>query len=100
DVQNFKLPAWYKKTLEKEWERGPYVRRVMSSVITRPRLLLEQLHRRFPPNPIAATIDTETPIDNSSRIPAQIKSLMNKVGPFARGLGRRLTYSFGRVPAK
>lgn len=92
EAQNFQLPAWYKKTLSKEWERGPYIRRVMATVITKPKLLIEQLQRRFPPNPIAATIDTETPIDNSSRIPAQLKSLTNKVGPFARGLGRRLTY--------
>lgn len=93
EAQNFQLPAWYEKTLAKEWERGPYIRRVMATVITNPKLLIEQLQRRFPPNPIAATIDTETPIDNSSRIPAQLKSLTNKVGPFARGLGRRLTYN-------
>jgi hypothetical protein len=92
EAQKFQLPDWYNRTLEKEWERGPYIRRVMSSVITKPKLLIEQLQRRFPPNQIAATIDTETPIDNSSRIPAQVKSLMNKVGPFARGIGLRLTY--------
>lgn len=92
EVRQFALPSWYKKTLEREWHRGPYVRRVMSSVITRPKLLLEQLNRRFPPNRIAATIDTETPIDNSSRVPAQVKSLINKIAPFARGIGRRLTY--------
>lgn len=92
DVQNFELPTWYEKTLEREWERGPYVRRVMSAVVSKPKLLFEQLQRRFPPNRIAATIDTETPIDTSSRIPAQVKSLTKKVAPFARGIGRRLTY--------
>lgn len=93
EAQRFQLPVWFKKTLEKEWKRGVYPRRILSTVITRPKLLAEQLYRRFPPNKIAATIDTETPIDNSSRLPAQIKSLTNKVMPFARGLGRRLTYS-------
>lgn len=98
EAQEFQLPAWYKKTLEKEWKRGVYPRRVLSTVVTRPKLLAEQIYRRFPPNKIAATIDTETPIDGSSRLPAQLKSLTHKVMPFARGLGRRLTYSFRREP--
>ncbi|HEX6280032.1 MAG TPA: nucleotidyltransferase family protein [Pyrinomonadaceae bacterium] len=93
EAQRFQLPSWYKKTLDKEWKRGVYPRRILATVITRPKLLAEQLYRRFPPNKIAATIDTESPIDESSRIPAQIKSLTNKIVPFARGLARRLTYS-------
>lgn len=100
EAQNFLLPDWYKKTLKKEWQRGPYPRRKLSNVIMRPKLLIEQLNRRFPPNRIAATIDTETPIDDSSRVPAQIKSLMNKVGPFARGVTRRITYSLRREHTK
>jgi hypothetical protein len=92
EVREFKLPRWYEQTLEKEWWRGVYPRRILSTVIFRPKLLIEQLRRKLPPNKIAATIDTETPIDDSSRIPAQVKSLTKKVGPFARGLGRRITY--------
>lgn len=93
DVQEFVLPLWYEKTLAKEWRLGLYPRRVLSTVIFRPTLLFEQLRRKVPPNRIAATIDTETPIDGASRLPAQIKSLTKKAGSFARGLGRRITYS-------
>ncbi len=93
EVIEFKLPAWYKRTLEKEWRLGVYPRRILSTVIFRPKLLLEQLRRKLPPNRIAATIDTETPIDDSSRIPAQVMSLTKKARSFAQGLGRRITYS-------
>lgn len=93
EAQTFVLPTWYKDTVEKEWKRGVYTRHRLSTVLTRPKLLFEQLKRKLPPNPIAATIDTETPIDNRSRTPAQIKSLTKKMSPFARGLGQRITYS-------
>ncbi|MDI1241981.1 MAG: hypothetical protein PSX80_08695 [bacterium] len=92
EVREFKLPRWYEQTLEKEWRLGIYPRRILSTVVFRPKLLIEQLRRKLPPNRIAATIDTETLIDDSSRIPAQVESLTKKVGPFARGLGRRITY--------
>jgi hypothetical protein len=89
EVQEFDLPAWYKQTLEKEWLLGLYTRRILATVITRPKLLFEQLRRKIPPNQIAASIDTETPIDNTSRLPAQFKSLTKKASAFARGLGTR-----------
>lgn len=96
EVREFELPPWFAETLRKEWERGPYSRRLLSTVLGQPALLLEQLQRRFPPNKIAATIDAELPIANTSRIPAQLGSLKKKVAPFARGLGQRLTYRFRR----
>ncbi len=96
DARNFQLPGWYKATLEKEWKLGVYPRRMLSTVVIRPKLLAEQIYRRFPPNKIAASVDTETPIDDTSRLPVQIKSLTHKVMPFARGIGRRLTYRWRR----
>lgn len=93
EAQTFHLPKWYNRTLEKEWNRGIYARHKLSNVLTQPKVLFSQLRRRFPPNPIAATIDTETPIRDTSRLPAQIKSLVKKAGPFARGVVGRLTYS-------
>ena len=93
EAQEFQLPDWYERTLAKEWKLGIYPRHKLSNVLTQPKLLFSQLRRRFPPNPIAATIDTETPIDNTSRLPAKFKSLTKKVTPFARGIVARLTYS-------
>jgi hypothetical protein len=90
DTKNFQLPKWYKRTLQKEWNRGVYPRRILSSVVTRPKLFAEQIYRRFPPNPIAATIDVEAPIDETWRGPAQLRSLYKKAGPFAKGIARRV----------
>lgn len=90
EIRNFRLPKWYLRTLEKEWKRGPYSRRILSAVVMRPKLLAEQIYRRFPPNPIAATIEVEAPIDESWRPPVQLRSLLNKVGPFAKGVWRRM----------
>jgi hypothetical protein len=93
EAREFKLPKWYRHTLEKEWRLGPYTRRILSTVIMRPGLLFEQLRRKLPPNRIAATIDTETFIDDSSRLPAQMRSLTKKGLLFTHGLKKRLTYS-------
>lgn len=93
DTKNFQLPKWYKRTLQKEWNRGVYPRRILSSVVTRPKLFAEQIYRRFPPNPIAATIDVEAPIDETWRGPAQLRSLYKKAGPFAKGIARRMNYT-------
>ena len=92
EAKNFQLPKWYTRTLEKEWKRGPYSRRILSAVVTRPKLFAEQVYRRFPPNPIAATIDVEAPIDETWRGPAQLRSLYKKAGPFAKGIARRMNY--------
>jgi hypothetical protein len=93
EVRQFDLPSRFQETLEKEWRLGLYPRHRLSTVLARPPLLLEQLRRKIPPNRIAATIDTETAIENSSRIPAQLKSLTKKASSFARGLAGRITYS-------
>jgi hypothetical protein len=98
EAREFELPSWYRQTLAKEWSLGIYARHRLSNVLARPKLLLEQLRRKFPPNRIAATIDSETAIDHSSRVPAQLKSLVKKASPFARGLIGRITYSFRGKP--
>ncbi|HQU92821.1 MAG TPA: hypothetical protein PLK77_11020, partial [Pyrinomonadaceae bacterium] len=93
EARDFVLPAWYAQTLEREWKLGVYTRYPLLDLLTRPKMLLDQLKRKFPPNRIAATIDSETPIENTSRIPAQMKSLTKKASSFARGLAGRITYS-------
>jgi hypothetical protein len=92
DTRKFRLPKWYIRTLDKEWKRGPYSRRILSAVVTRPKLFAEQVYRRFPPNPVAATIDVEAPIDETWRAPIQFRSLYKKTGPFAKGIARRMSY--------
>lgn len=79
EFQKFKLPKWYARALKKEWARGPYLRIPIPNCITKPNLLFQQIHRRFPPNPIAATTDTEGLIDDTWRVPYQIKSIVKKL---------------------
>ena len=78
-VRNFELPSWYKKTLETEWKRGGYLRIPFSACIGNPTLFVQQFRRRFPPNKIAATTDSEGPIDESRRIKYQIRSVLKKI---------------------
>ena len=78
-VREFRLPQWYVSALEKEWERGPYLRLPLLKCISRPTFFFQQARRRFPPNPIAATTDTEGPIDDTARLPYQLKSIAKKL---------------------
>ena len=79
EIRNYRLPRWYKSVLEKEWKLGPYPRIPIKIAYKRPKILLEQIRRRFPPNAIAATCDTESPFDESPRWPLQLKSLRKRV---------------------
>lgn len=88
EIRQFELPSWFKKVIIREWDRGPYLRVPLWMCIGRPKILFEQFRRRFPPNAIAATTDTEVMIDASSRIGFQVRSMIKKVRPFAAGLGR------------
>ena len=88
-IRKVELPIWYKETLEREWERGPYPRIPLWLCVGKPRILVEQIKRRFPPNPIAATTDTEGMIDERFRIPYQFRSALKKLRPGIAGLARK-----------
>lgn len=90
EVSSFELPHWYKIALEREWARGPYVRIPIWSCIDKPKILAEQARRRFPPNAIAATTDSEGPIDETRRLRYQIKSFLKKMRPAVSGIHHRL----------
>lgn len=92
-IRNAQLPNWFKKTLELEWNRGPYPRLPLWLCIGKPRIFWQQLRRRFPPNRIAATMDTEVPIDGSSRISYQFRSVLKKILPAVSGLARKIRIS-------
>lgn len=79
EIRDFQLPKWYKPAIEREWRLGPYLRIPAKNALRRPKLLFEQIRRRFPPNPIAATCDTESPFDDVPRWPLQLKSLRKRI---------------------
>jgi len=88
EIRQFELPTWFKRSIVREWTRGPYLRIPLWMCIRKPRTFIEQIRRRFPPNSIAATADTEGMIDASSRVGFQVRSIIKKVRPFVSGLGR------------
>jgi len=90
EVQDFELPAWYRKALEREWKLGPYLRIPISQCIGKPKVLMQQARRRFPPNLIAATTDTEGIIDDSPRLKHQVRSVLKKLLPASAGIYRRI----------
>lgn len=75
-----KIPKWVIRTLEREWA-DPVRTRPLQSCLRQPKLFLKQLRKRIPPNPIQATIQTESPIDNSTRFFIQIRNLANRSVP-------------------
>lgn len=88
EIRQFELPTWFKRSIVREWTRGPYLRIPLWMCIRKPRTFIEQIRRRFPPNSIAATTDTEGVIDASSRIGFQVRSMIKKVRPFLSGMIR------------
>ena len=82
-----KLPEWLIKTVETEWEfRTPLL--PLQSCLYDRKQLFKQIKKRFPPNPITATIDMEGDFDEKPRIIYQIpdvfRRLMPSIGKFAR----------------
>lgn len=81
------IPQWLSAALEKEWG-DPVVLSRMDKILGDWQLLKQQLHKRFPPNPITASIDTEAPFDNTPRLPYQIADI-----------GLRFVWGFRRLSA-
>lgn len=81
------IPGWIIRAVEKEWETE--VRLWPLDVCLRdPKALLQQLRKRFPPNPIQATIEMEGEFDDRSRIPYQVRDIFFRLGPSLRRLSR------------
>jgi hypothetical protein len=90
EINEFVQPDWFQKTLAREWELGPYRRVYSWMAISKPTVFLEQLRRKFPPNPIAATVDVNGTIDERSRLKYQLKSFAGKLRPALSGLVHRI----------
>lgn len=72
------LPKWFVKRIEKEWKSD--VRLIPLNVARNNyKLFLQQVWKRFPPNPITATIDCEGDFDAPTRILYQIKDIFKRL---------------------
>lgn len=79
------LPQWLIKTVEHEWSSN--VRhRSLHTCLNDPKQFLRQLRKRFPPNPLQATIEQEGDIRHGSRLPYQIGSFKARMIPSIRSI--------------
>ncbi|HMJ09197.1 MAG TPA: nucleotidyltransferase family protein [Pyrinomonadaceae bacterium] len=86
------VPKWVTETVESEWKSGVRLRPLVSC-LGEPRMLMTQIRKRFPPNPIQATIEMQRPIETRLRRSYQVRTMFRRVGPsiekFKAGFKRR-----------
>ena len=73
-----KLPAWLVRTVENEWADEVKLRPLVTCFGDK-KLLLRQIKKRIPPNPIQATIDLEGDFDNSPRFFYQFLNFFSRL---------------------
>ena len=74
------IEDWIEKCLEKEWRSNVRLRS-LHTCINDPKLLIKQIRKRLPPNPIQATIEAEGELDGGTRLPYQLKSVFRRLKP-------------------
>lgn len=72
-----KIPEWLTKACEKEWDSSIPLK-PLQNCLNSPKEILAQLKKRFPPNPIQATIETEGSFDSRTRIHYQIRNYFER----------------------
>ncbi|MEO8649029.1 MAG: nucleotidyltransferase family protein [Acidobacteriota bacterium] len=82
-----KIPAWVIRTVEKEWSLNlPLI--PLTSCLSDPKMLLRQLRKRIPPNPIQATVEMEGRFDDGARLKTQMSNVFQRIGPLFQRLFR------------
>jgi len=76
-------PRWMIETLEKEWASEIRLK-PLHTLLWKRREFWQQLKKRFPPNAIQATIETEGRFDESTRIFNQLGSILLRLKPSAQ----------------
>lgn len=84
-----KIPRWVTRCIEKEWKRGGNIEPVLTSIYDRS-VMIDQLKRRFPPNPLRSVIEAEGSIDRIVRFDYQMRVLCRRSVPFLKDLGEHL----------
>ena len=74
------LPGWLTRCVEKEWDRA-IVMRPIHTALRDPKAFLQQVRKRFPPNPIQATVDCEGRFDDGTRVGYQIRDVFIRLVP-------------------
>jgi hypothetical protein len=87
------IPRWITRCVEKEWKRGGNIEPVLTSIYDG-HVLIDQLKRRFPPNPLRSVIEAEGSIDRIVRFDYQIRVLCRRSVPFLKDVGEYLRRRF------
>lgn len=73
-----KIPDWVEEALEREWQ-SPAMLLPLQQAFSDKRLLYRQILKRFPPNPLHASIMLEKPFDTSPRVFYQIQNIFTRL---------------------
>jgi hypothetical protein len=79
------IPPWITRCVEREWARSERLEPVLTSTHDRG-LMLRQIARRLPPNPIRATIEANGDLYGHRRSIYQMQVLGRRALPFTRDL--------------
>lgn len=77
------IPRWITRCVEREWTRGEKLEPILASTHNK-RLLLHQITRRIPPNPIRSTIEAEGDLYGNRRLIYQAQVIGRRALPFTR----------------
>ncbi len=74
------IPKWILETVEFEWKNETHLRPLIGSFKS-PKIFIQQIRKRFPPNPIQSAIETNTSFDDKFRLPSQVKAILKRMLP-------------------
>lgn len=80
EVEKIELPGWLIEVVEKEWASDIALKPLHTCLNDR-KELLRQIRKRFPPNPLQATVETEGSFDNKTRVFYQIENMFARIFP-------------------
>jgi hypothetical protein len=83
------LPEWLVNAVECEWRTDVRLR-PLETCLRDPAEFLRQLRKRFPPNPIQATIEVEGEFDDGGRAIYQLKDILKRTAPSIRRIAGAL----------
>lgn len=89
EFQKIEIPTWILKTVESEWKSDVRLKPLQTCLNDR-KEFYRQIKKRFPPNPLQATIEMEGSFDNKRRIFYQTGSLLSRIFPSLRRISEVL----------
>lgn len=87
------LPTWMIQRIEREWRSDVRLRDI-ATCLREPKILLQQILKRTPPNPIQATIEAGGSLDASFRFHYQIVSMAKRLLPSMRNIWRKVARKY------